>query len=139
LHTSSQAKNQVQGGLLLDVVIGQSATVLQLLSGEDQSLLVRGNSFLVLDLRLHVIDGVGALNLKRDGLASQGLHKYLHTSSQAKNQVQGGLLLDVVIGQSTAVLQLLSGEDQSLLVRGDSFLVLDLRLYVIDRIGALDL
>ena len=32
-------------------------------------------------------------------------------------------LLDVVVGKSTAILELLSGEDQTLLVRWDSLLV----------------
>jgi len=51
----------VEGGLLLDVVVGQSAAILELLSGEDQALLVRGNALLVLDLGLDVVDGVTAL------------------------------------------------------------------------------
>ena len=38
--------------------------------------------------------------------------------------MKGGLLLDVVIGQGPAVLQLLASEDQPLLVRRDAFLVL---------------
>jgi len=45
----------VEGGLLLDVVVGQSAAILELLSGEDQALLVRGNALLVLDLGLDVV------------------------------------------------------------------------------------
>jgi hypothetical protein len=63
----------VQGGLLLDVVVGQGAAILQLLASEDQALLVGGNALLILDLGLDIIDGVGRLNLKGDGLASQGL------------------------------------------------------------------
>jgi len=42
-------------------------------------------------------------------------------SPQAQHQVQGGLLLDVVVRQGAAVLQLLAGEDEALLVRGDAF------------------
>ena len=38
------------------------------------------------------------------------------------------LLLDVIVGQSAAVLELLAREDQALLVRRDALLVLDLRL-----------
>ena len=38
--------------------------------------------------------------------------------------MEGGLLLDVVVGQGAAVLQLLAGEDETLLVRGDPLLVL---------------
>ena len=39
----------MKGGLLLDVVIGESPAVLQLLASKDQPLLVWGNSLLVLD------------------------------------------------------------------------------------------
>ena len=46
--SSSQSEHQVEGGLLLDVVIRQSPAVLQLLPGEDQPLLIRRNPFLVL-------------------------------------------------------------------------------------------
>jgi hypothetical protein len=58
---------------LLDVVIRKSASILKLLSGEDQSLLVRGNSLLVLDLGLDIVDRIGGLDLKGDGLARKGL------------------------------------------------------------------
>lgn len=53
--------------------------------------------------------------------------------------MKGGLLLDVVIGQGTAILELLASEDQTLLVRRDALLILDLRLHIVDGIGALDL
>ena len=38
--------------------------------------------------------------------------------------MKGGLLLDVVVAQRAAILKLLSGKDQALLIWGDSFLVL---------------
>ena len=58
---------------LLDVVIGKSAAILELLAGEDQALLVRWDSLLVLDLGLDIVNGVGGLDLKGDGLARKGL------------------------------------------------------------------
>ena len=58
---------------LLDVVVGQGAAILELLAGEDQALLVRGNALLVLDLGLDVVDGVARLDLEGDGLTRQGL------------------------------------------------------------------
>jgi hypothetical protein len=60
---------------LLDVVVGQGSAILELLTSEDQSLLVRGNALLVLDLGLDIVDRVGGLDLKGDGLARQGLHE----------------------------------------------------------------
>ena len=48
----------MEGGLLLDVVIGEGTAILELLSGEDQTLLIGRNTFLVLDLGLDIINGV---------------------------------------------------------------------------------
>ena len=45
-----------------------------------------------------------------------------------------GLLLDVVVSESTAILELLASEDQALLVRRDAFLILNLGLDVFDRV-----
>lgn len=69
LASPSQTKDQVKGGFLLDVVITQSAAIFQLLSGEDKTLLIRRDSFLILDLGLNIIDSVRGLNIQCDGLA----------------------------------------------------------------------
>jgi hypothetical protein len=129
----------VQGGFLLDVVITQSAAIFELLSGEDKTLLIRWDSFLVLDLSLDVVDSIGWFDIKGDGLTGESLDEDLHASTKTKDQVQGGFLLDVVITQSAAVFELLSGEDKTLLIRWDSFLVLDLSLDVVDGIGWFDI
>ena len=76
--TSSETQDKMQSGFLLDVVVRQGAAILQLFAGKDQPLLVRGNSLLVLDLGLHILNGVRGLHFKCDGLASQGLHEDLH-------------------------------------------------------------
>ena len=41
--------------------------------------------------------------------------------------MEGGLLLDVVVGEGPSVFELLASEDQPLLVRGDALLVLKIR------------
>ena len=46
----------MQRRFFLDVVIRKSATIFQLLPGEDEPLLVRRDSLLVLDLGLDVLD-----------------------------------------------------------------------------------
>uniref|UniRef100_J3M467 Uncharacterized protein n=1 Tax=Oryza brachyantha TaxID=4533 RepID=J3M467_ORYBR len=78
LGAAAEAEHQVEGRLLLDVVVGEGAAVLELLAGEDEALLVRRDALLVLDLGLHVVDGVRGLHLQRDGLPRQGLHEDLH-------------------------------------------------------------
>jgi len=85
-----------------------------------------------LDLGLDVLNGVRRLNLKGDGLASEGLNEDLHTSSKSENQMQGAFLLDVVIRKSSSILELLSSKDQSLLIWGNSLLILDLSLDILD-------
>ena len=47
----------------------------------------------------------------------------LGTPAQAKDEVQGGFFLDIVVGQGTSIFELLAGENKSLMVRGDAFLV----------------
>ncbi len=49
------------------------------------------------------------------------------------------LLLDVVVAQRAAVLELLAREDEALLVGRDALLVLDLLLDVVDRVARLDI
>jgi hypothetical protein len=129
----------VKGGLFLDVVIAQGPSIFQLLASEDKSLLVGWNSLLVLDLGLHVVDRVRRLHLQRDRLAGEGLDEDLHATTETKDQMESGLLLDVVVRESAPILKLLSGEDQTLLVRGNSLLVLNLRLDVIDGVRRFDL
>ena len=65
-----------------------------------------------------------------------GLHD---TTAEAEHQVERRLLLDVVVTQRAALLQLLAGEDQALLIRRDALLLLDLALHILDRVVGLDL
>ena len=58
----------MESRLLLDIVVAQRPAVFELLSGEDEALLVRWNAFLVLDLGLNIVNGVGGLHLEGDSL-----------------------------------------------------------------------
>jgi len=129
----------VESGLLLDVVVREGPSILQLLAGKDKPLLIRGDPFLVLNFGLHILDGVRRLNLKGDCLASQGLHEDLHASPQSQDQVESGLLLDVVVREGPSILQLLAGKDKPLLIRGDPFLVLNFGLHILDGVRRLNL
>merc|ERR1712213_9837 len=139
LHTTSQSENQMRGTLLLDVVIREGSSIFQLLSSKDQPLLIWGNAFLVLNLGLDVLNGIRSFDLKGDGLASQSLDKDLHASTKTENQMQSGLLLDVVVGKSSSVLELFAGKDQPLLIWGNTLLILNLGLHILDGIRSLNL
>merc|ERR1711942_35811 len=116
----------MKGRLFLDVVVRQSSSIFQLFSSKDQSLLIWRDTFLVLYLCLHVLDGITRLHLQSDGLASQSLDEDLHTSSQSQDKMKGALFLDVVIRKSSSIFQLFSSKDQSLLIWRNAFLILDL-------------
>ena len=139
LHTTSESEDEMEGGLLLDVVIGESSSILELLSSEDESLLVWWDTLLILDLGLDVLDGVGWLDIKSDGLTSESLDEDLHTTSESEDEMESGLLLDVVVAEGSAVLELLTSEDESLLIWRDTLLVLDLGLNVLDGVSWLNI
>ena len=147
----------MKGRLLLNVVIGEGTTVLKLLAGEDQTLLVGRNTLLILDLGFDVVDGVGRFDLEGNRLARQGLDENLHSTAETEDQVKGRLLLDVaaeacqmrvrvggkgrlglLVAQGATILELLASEDKTLLVRWDALLVLNFRLDIIDSVRGLD-
>jgi hypothetical protein len=129
----------MKSGFFLDVVVAQCSSILELLSCENESLLVGWDSFLVLDLCFDVFNGVSWFNIKGDGLSSESLDKDLHSSSKSENKMEGGLFLNVVIGEGSAVFQLLSSEDESLLVGWDAFFVLDLGLNIFNSVCWIDI
>ena len=71
LHTTPQTKNQVKRRLLLDVIIRQGPPIFELFPSEDETLLIRRNALFILDLRLHVIDGIRGLHLQSDRFPSE--------------------------------------------------------------------
>ncbi len=110
----------MKGLLLLDIVIREGATVLELLAGEDETLLIRGDALLILNLGLNVVDGVRRLDFEGDGLTRQSLDEDLNTATKREDEVKGGLLLNVIVGQGAAILELLAREDKALLIRRDA-------------------
>ena len=129
----------MESGLLLDVVVRKGSSILELLTSEDKSLLIWRNTFLVLDLGLDVLDGVGWLDIEGDGLTSESLDEDLHSTSESEDEMESGLLLDVVVAEGSAVLELLTSEDESLLIWRDTLLVLDLGLNVLDGVSWLNI
>ncbi len=61
------------------------------------------DSFFILDLLLHILNGIAGLYFQSDGFASERFDEDLHSSSQTEYQMEGGFLLDVVIGEGSSV------------------------------------
>ena len=71
----------------LNVVVGEGSAILELLSGEDKTLLIRRDALLVLDLGLDIVDGVRRFHLKGDSLSGKGLNKDLHNLYRGQTQI----------------------------------------------------
>eukprot|EP00961_Rhodomonas_salina_P045738 614080-Rhodomonas_salina.1 len=102
---SCSVECDIQRCSVSDVVVCQHVLIPQLLPLKDQALLVGRDAprLLVLDLALHLLDGVREFQLQRDRLPRQRLDKDLHCN--------------VVVRKRPPILQLLPRKDQTLLVR----------------------
>ena len=118
----------------------EGACTLQYVARSSLHLLLGADVTVVSTLALAAVGGLGwqsSVALAANVLvtlvgASKGSKRWLNldaantATAETQHQMEGGLLLDVVVGQGAAVLKLLAGEDQSLLVGGNALLVLDL-------------
>jgi hypothetical protein len=75
----------VQGRFLLNVIVGESAAILELLTSENQALLVRRDALLILNLRLDIVNSVAGLDLQGDGLARESLDEDLHGEDDVRS------------------------------------------------------
>jgi len=128
----------MQSGFFLDVIIRQGPAIFKLFSSENQTLLIRRDSLLVLNFGFHILDGVRSLNFQSDGFSSQGFDKDLHATTKPQDQMQSGFFLDVIIRQGPAIFKLFSSENQTLLIRRDSLLVLNLGLHILNGVRSLN-
>jgi len=110
--TSPQTQDEMQGRLLLDIVVTESASVFELLSGKDETLLIRGNAFLILDLGLDVVDRIRRFNVKCDGLSRQSLDEDL-----SRGYTRGEKTTDKILSTSGHPL---FGCLQAVIVRGSN-------------------
>merc|ERR1712051_581229 len=130
----------MEGRFLLDIIVGERATVFELLSSENQPLLLRGNAFLILNFCLDISDSVVGFDIEGDSLSREGLDKDLHgTTTEAKHKMKSRFLLDIIVGERATVFELLSSENQPLLLGGNAFLILNLGLDVRDSIIRFDI
>ena len=118
--------------MLLQLAASTRVSALHLLLGADVTV--------VATLALAAVDGLGwetSVALAADHLlalvdTSESGQRWLDldaadtATAETEHQMESGLLLDVVVAESAAVFELLSGEDQSLLIGRDALLVLDL-------------
>ena len=81
--SASKSQDEMESRLLLDIVIRKGSAILKLFTGEDKSLLIWWDTFLVLDLGLDVFDGVCWLDIEGYDLTSEGLDEDVHITSNS--------------------------------------------------------
>lgn len=102
------------------------------LDGRGSGRAAGGNAYAVDSPRGQARVALAADHLIAVVLGGKGLERGLDdATTETEDQVERRLLLDVVVGQGAAILELLAREDETLLVRGDALLVLDLGLDVV--------
>ena len=78
----------MESWFLLDIVVRKSFIIVKkLITSEDKSLLTRWNTFFVVDLGLHDLNGVRWLDIKGDGSIGEGFDEddFLNTSVYGKS------------------------------------------------------
>ena len=81
-----------------NLLVAQDPAIFELLAGEDETLLVRRDTFLVLDLRLHVVDSARGLDLEGDGLSGESLNEDLHAGDVEEEFVEDVVVIDQETG-----------------------------------------
>jgi len=81
--SSSQSKDQMKSAFFLDIVVREGSAVFQLLSSENESLLIRRDTLFVLNFSLDIINSVRGFDIESYSLTSQGLDEDLHSSSKS--------------------------------------------------------
>src|SRR5258705_7285481 len=113
LHSATETEDEMERQLLLDVIIRKGAVIIQLLACEDKSLLIRREAGSNNKHRIFKKEKIiNLLNFRLD--------ENLHSSTETKDEVEGRLFLNVIIRKRSAILERLSGENQTLLVRRDA-------------------
>jgi len=87
-------------------------------------------ALLILYLCLDITNGVQDLCHKSNGFSSQIINKDFYSISKKQQQVKHRILLDILISSVSFILQFLPRKYPSLLVRRNTFLVLNLGFHV---------
>ncbi len=75
-----------------------------------------------MDFGFEGFNSIGLINIDGHCFTREGLDEDLHSStSEPEDHIHAGSVLDVVIGHGSSVFELLSSEDESLLLCRDTF------------------
>lgn len=99
LGSTLKTENQINGRLLLNVVVRNGKAILELLTGEEKTQLACGNSFHVYDLGPDIVDVIGRLHLEGDSCYSLG-----HNFGRQNTTTNNNILLPVMVSAKICIL-----------------------------------
>jgi hypothetical protein len=82
----------MQSGFLLDVVVGKSSSVFELLASKNESLLVGRNTFLVLNLCFDIVYGIGRFHFECNRFTRECFDENLHGVVNCVEKKRGAYL-----------------------------------------------
>ena len=77
-RSPSQSKHKKKCSFLLDVVVYQSSSIVELLTSKYQALLIRRNALSILQLLLDNCNGIAGVYVESDGIALKCANEDLH-------------------------------------------------------------
>jgi hypothetical protein len=92
--TTSKTKSKIDCSLLLDIVVRESTSILELLSCKNEILFVRGDTCFCIDFCFDALNGISGLGIDRDSLARQSLDKKLNPTSFTSRAPLGSTAFD---------------------------------------------
>ena len=131
LHTSSQSDKEMEGGIHLDVVVGDGSSILKLLPFKDKSLRIDVNSQSFVNLGFDAVDCVKWLHSKGDGQPGQSFHLDLNlrrASFGTVDLLEVGTFGNVIICKLPFIEQRLTDKEQWQIIARHSLLFHDLFL-----------
>src|SRR5271170_3613270 len=81
LLTTPQSENEMQSTLLLDIIIRESPTILELFPSKNQPLLIRWNPFFILNLTFNIVNCIRRFNFKGNSFPRQCFNENLHSTT----------------------------------------------------------
>ena len=110
----------------LYVVVWKCSSIFKTFACENKSLLIWGNTFLVLDLGLHVFNCVRWLSINGDCFTIECLYKDLHNSTaKSEYKMESWFFLYVVVWKCSSIFKTFACENKSLLICRDTFFFSD--------------
>ena len=119
----------------LNIVIRESSVIIELFTSKNKSLLITRDSLPVFELFLQGFNRIVRINIKSNSLSSKCPHEYLHASSpQSEHQMDCVFLRNVVVWESSVVIELFTSKNKALLITRDSLPVFEFILQGLDWI-----